>query len=114
MYFKTGDYPIFQGVNRKERNKVVAEAVKANNKWVNVRFILAICVLFIFAISVAKLENTFELPGWTPWVIFPVFGILFYTYLLWEINGAVFDAVKEYTDKPNNQMQPTPNSGAAD
>lgn len=108
MYFRTSDYPIFKGVDKTERNKIVSDAIRAHNKWINARFMLVVAGLFIFLFSFSSLKSIFALPEWTSLLAFPVSGALFYAYLLWEINVAVFEAVSLHTSLANDQAPPTP------
>jgi drug/metabolite transporter (DMT)-like permease len=96
MYFKTGDFPVLQGLNRKEKNERVANAVKRYNKWISMRFYLVIATVFACAYFTPELEQHYFLPTWSEWAIFSLLALLFYAYLLWEINSAVFKAVCLY------------------
>ncbi len=104
MYFKTGNYPELDGLNKKQKNEFVSDAVKLHNKWVSLRFYFVIALLFICSFYVAEIEVALSLPDWTPWVVFPIFGLCFYIYLLWEINGAVLKAVTLHSNQPNKQI----------
>lgn len=114
MYFKTSDYPVFKGVDKTERNKIVSDAIRAHNKWINIRFILVAAGLFIFLFSFSSLRSILALPEWMSLLAFPVSGVLFYAYLLWEINVAVFEAVSLHTSVADDQVPPTPASGLID
>ncbi|MBA6291526.1 hypothetical protein H4J58_00145 [Colwellia sp. MB3u-70] len=104
MYYKTGDYPELEGLNKKQKNEFVSEAVKLHNKWISLRFYFVIALTFACSFLVAEFEVALSLPDWSAWVIFPIFGLCFYIYLLWEINGAVFQAVYQHTNQPNKKI----------
>lgn len=103
MYYKTGDYPELEGLNKKQKNEFVSEAVKLHNKWISLRFYFVIALTFACSFLVEKLEVALSLPDWSAWIIFPIFGLCFYIYLLWEINGAVFQAVTQHANKINKE-----------
>lgn len=102
MYFSARQFPAIKGLSKKEQAKLVKIALRQNDKWIGWRFAIVILILVACAFLISRTE--FALRFWNcDWfaIGFGIgFGFLFYLYLLWEINGAVYEAVSKYTSKP--------------
>jgi hypothetical protein len=97
MYFSTNQYPQFKGKAAQEQRKIIKAAIEAYNKWANLRFWVAVAVIFgsTWLYSLASKE----LPSWYDWTMSLGVGFFFYAYLLFEINGPIYKAVQRYLQK---------------
>jgi hypothetical protein len=48
-----------------------------------------------------QLSQRYSTTGWMDWVVVLACVLVFYAYILWEINGPVFRAVERYLSRPN-------------
>ncbi|HXT95386.1 MAG TPA: hypothetical protein VN853_03750 [Polyangia bacterium] len=97
MYWRSGQYKVLRGYDAKTRNRVLAEALARYGRATNRRFFLAVASWLGVIIAVVTSARAGRTPaGWRLWVIPGVVGVLFYLYLLWEINGPIRAAVERY------------------
>ena len=86
MYFRTRQYPCLSGLPKKKQKRIVMEAIEANCPLATWRFtFFAISVVALPAISDRVFGSTESFDWIGLWVAL-VSGVLFYIYLLWEIN----------------------------
>jgi hypothetical protein len=97
MYWATGQYPSLRGLTKKDRNLLVAAALRKHDKWVGRRFWCILGAFLITAIGLGTFEEALGLPDCFGLAKSVSFGLLFYCYLLWELNGAVYAAVSKFT-----------------
>ena len=97
MYFKTTEYPLLKGMTKKEQNQVVAAALRQHGKWVGRRFYSVLIMVFIGSLLLGIYDTRLELPSWFLPIYAVAIATVFSLYLLWEINGAILDAVSKYT-----------------
>lgn len=88
----------------KERNVLVAAALKKHDRWVARRCSFILAAFLLAAIGVGALDESLPRPDWVDLAALISFGLFFYCYLLWEINGPIPAAVSKFTGE----------SGAAD
>lgn len=94
MYWKSGDYPELIPLPKAERNRIVAAAIKKSGSAISLRFIAAA----LACLSLPLVARTIEgLPTWAGVVAAVLGGLIFYCYLLLEINGPIRRAVKVFT-----------------
>ena len=116
MFFKSGQYPALLGKSKPEQRKLVAAAIRAQDKYANVRFVVIIIVLLSSVPFVSSLVARIGING--AWgILWPVAcGLLFYGYMLWELNGPVLKAVERYlaSAQPTDQADgPAPGGPTA-
>ena len=97
MYLATGQYPSLRELTKKDRNLLVSAALEKHDKWVGRRFSCIVGAFLMTAIGLAAFDETLRLPDWFGFVALVSFGLLFYCYLLWEINGPIYAAVSKFT-----------------
>lgn len=97
MYFKTTEYPLLKGMTKKDQNKVIAAALRQHSRWVGRRFYIILLMIFIGTVLLSLYDTRLGLPAWFLPIYVLGIGLMFYLYLLWEINGAIFEAVSKYT-----------------
>jgi len=98
VYWKTSNYPSLQGLTRKEQQHIVTCAIRKSGKAIGYRFLIATVVLLAVPIVIANFER---IPNWSSYLLVAPAGALFYLYILWEINGPIFKAVKTYQADEN-------------
>ena len=99
MYSNIGQYPSLQGMKKQEQKRLVLAALRERNKWVARRFVLVLFTLFAAAILLGLFGSRFGISNWLEQILLLGGGVFFYLYLLWEINGPVYEAVSRYTNK---------------
>ena len=99
MYFNINQYPAMRGKSKAEQRKIVAAALRAHDRWLNKRLLLASCSLLGLVGGGVQLTQSYFAAGWIEWAIFLIAGLLFYAYVLWEINGPVLRAVGRYASE---------------
>ncbi|HEY4373616.1 MAG TPA: hypothetical protein VGN52_16920 [Burkholderiales bacterium] len=99
MYFRTSQFPLLKHRPRTEQQRIVSEAMKRHARAVGWRFWAALPVIVALALGLAYLGARYRLPQWTTALEAVLVGLIFYGYLLWEINGPVHRAVQAYLAK---------------
>jgi protein-S-isoprenylcysteine O-methyltransferase Ste14 len=97
MYFKTSEYPSLKGMTKKDQNNIIAASLRKHSKWVGRRFYIILLMIFIGTVLLSLNDTRLGLPSWFLPIYVLSLGLMFYLYLLWEINGAIFESVSEYT-----------------
>ncbi len=97
MYFKLGHYPCLKGMAKKEQARLCTAALRKYDRWARLRFWLVVFMLLVSAALVGSLAPGEGLPaGLVAAEAGVAGGILFYGYLLWEINGPIYEAVTKF------------------
>lgn len=97
MYTATGQYPSLRGLTKKEQKLLVAAALRKHDKWPGRRFWCVVGAYWMTAIGLGGFDETLLLPDWFGLAALIFGGLLFYCYLLWEINGPIYAAVSKIT-----------------
>lgn len=84
-------------MSRQEQTHLVAAALRAHNRWVARRFVLAVLLLFLGAVVLGAFGSSLGLTLWWELALLLVCSGLFYAYLIWEVNGPIHRAVVKYT-----------------
>lgn len=96
MYFSISQYPMLQSVSRARQREIVSAASAAYDKWSNKRFWFVVLSLLLASWSTKWLVPPQYLVGFR-WLLIPaICALLFYAYLLWDINGPTLRAVQHY------------------
>jgi hypothetical protein len=102
MYFSTNQYPELRGKTGQEKSKILKGAIDAYARSTILRFWIAVGILLASFWIPADFSSQ-EPSLWHEWIMAAITGLLFYAYLLFEINGPVYTAVRKYLkDRPNN------------
>ena len=97
MYWRSGQYQVLRGRDAKTRNRIVGEALARYGRATNRRFFLACASWIGVIIAVATSSRAAHKPTeWRIWIVPAAVGVVFYLYLLWEINGPIRAAVERY------------------
>ena len=99
MYFRTSQYPALKRRPRAEQRDIVACALRHHSRGVAWRFWAALVLIVVLALGLAWVGVILRLPPWITLAEAVVVGLLFYVYLIWEINGPVHRAVQAYMAK---------------
>ncbi len=99
MYFNINQYPAMRGKSKEEQRKIVATALRKHDRWINKRLLLASCSLLGLVGAGVQLSQKYSAFPRVDWLIFVVAGVLFYAYILWEINGPVRRAVEKHASE---------------
>jgi hypothetical protein len=101
MYWRSGQYEVLRGRAPKDRDRIVRDALTKHGRATSRRFLLFVALWFGGTIASILRTRRFALSDWKLWLLPVVGGVLFYAYLLWEINGPIRRAVeKAVADKP--------------
>ena len=94
MFFSSNQYPSLAHLPVGERKRVVAAATKRQNPWIGRRFFF---VLTVIAIGTGALELAAPpLANAELIACGAAVGVLFYLYMLAEINGPIHKAVEAH------------------
>lgn len=96
MYFAATAYPVFHGHSKKAVRAVVTEALRHYDPWAKWRFYAVLLAVLVVLPLPAYFKDTWQLPEWTIWPVALYSGLVFYVYLLWEINGPMYRAVQKH------------------
>ena len=99
MYFRTSQYPALKHRPRAEQRNIVAAALRGHSRGVAWRFWAALLLILVLALGLAWFSVMLRLPPWVTFAEAVAVGVLFYAYLVWEINGPVHRAVQAYLAK---------------
>ena len=91
MYFGTRSYPWIRALPKSEQKAAMA-AIYQKDRWCKWRFFIVLGVLIGSAILVGRFVDSAGVKGWFPLVV----GAVFFLYLLWEINGPLFQAAEQH------------------
>ena len=101
VYFNITQYPAMKGKAKADQRFIVITALRHHDRWINKRFFAVICgLLGILGLS-THLTQRYLTAVWMDWVLVLACGVVFYAYILWEINGPVFRAVERYLSRQN-------------
>jgi hypothetical protein len=101
VYWRSGQYEVLRGRAPKDRDRIVRDALTKYGRNTSRRFLFVVALWFGATITSILRARRFALTDWKLWLIPVVGGLLFYAYLLWEINGPIRRAVeKVVADKP--------------
>lgn len=103
MYFRAAQYPQLASLRSSERRLVVAAAIREHNTWVGRRLVLAFVAMLITTVGVGFLPASMLVPEWAGTAVAVVDGVLFYLYLLWELNGPILRAVEQHVSSKSVQ-----------
>ena len=95
MYWRSGQYEVLRGRDAKTRNRIVGEALARYGRTSNRRFLL-VGAGSVGVVLTAGSRAGQNLMGWHLWSVLGAVGVVFYLYLLWEINGPIRAAVERY------------------
>lgn len=93
MHFRASHLPPLASLSYVERLRIIAAAVKAHNRWLPFRIAAGFALMLVTVVGVGFLNGVPDDAG--TWVAL-LDGVLFYAYLLWELNGPLERAVASY------------------
>jgi len=99
MYFNINQYPAMRDKSKGEQRNIVGTALRKHDRWLNKRLLFASCCLLGLVGGGVQLTQRYFAPAWVDWLIFVLAGLLFYAYILWEINGPVRRAVEKHVSE---------------
>lgn len=94
MYFGARQYPELRHMTRPQRLRFVASSIRNHGRSIGWRLLLAFVIVVTSSGSVAFLPESLNVPDWGGTAIAVAGGLLFYAYMLWELNGPLLVAVK--------------------
>ena len=94
MYWRSGQYEVLRGRAPRDRDRIVRDALTKYGRPTGRRFLFVVASWFGATITSILRARRFALSDWRLWLIPVVGGLLFYAYLLWEINGPIRRAVE--------------------
>lgn len=96
MYFKPSQYPSLKGMTKPEQIQVIGSALQQYNKWVGRRLILAFLILIVAFLPFPVFDTVRGELSWSTLVGYVLGGVVFWIYILWEINFPVYAAVSKH------------------
>jgi hypothetical protein len=94
MFWKTAEYPEFVLMPKGEQMRIVKLAMRHRAKLVTLRSLGVLVLLFSAALALKLGSDRSHADPVFYWMTSPVFGLLLYAYLIWEINGPLHRAVQ--------------------
>ncbi len=104
MYTKPTQYPEMQGRTSSEQMQLLKISLKSHGKTMQFRFYIALTMVLFSCGIVGLMDGKFNFPSWLTFFAPIILGLIFYIYLIWEINGAVHVAVQN-TIKQNSEKR---------
>lgn len=101
MYFNVDRYPALRGKPKSDQRAIILAALRRHDRWINKRILLVICSVLGLSGAGVQLARRYLAAAWIDWAILLAAGLLFYGYILWEINGPVLRAIKKYVAEMN-------------
>ena len=83
-----------QGRSSSEQKQLLKISLKSHGKTVQFRFYIALTMVLIFGGMMGLMDGILNFPQWVSLFTPIILGVIFYLYLLWEINGAIHVAVQ--------------------
>jgi len=103
VFYSSNQYPSLAHLPVAERKRVVALATKSQNPWIGRRFAVVLAVLalgsVILGFAMPELSNSETL------VLAVVAGLVFYFYMLVEINGPIRRAVETHLSDARSSQE---------
>jgi len=99
MYFRTRDLPGLSNLNYAARKALISEAIIKYGGAKAFRYSVAFSPVFVLSVIVGIVSPLVDTPPWFIWVFSLTIGLLFYVYLLWEINSSTAAAVKKLLEE---------------
>lgn len=96
MYFGASQYPVLAHLSSTDRRRTVAAALRSQNPWVARRLVIAFFLGAVIAGALSWFAPAWHLPDWSASAVALFDGLLFYAYMLWEVNGPIFLAVEKH------------------
>jgi hypothetical protein len=113
VYWRSGQYGILQQYPPKERVGIVRAAAAKHGRGYGARFLLAFATYAAAVLASARYIAPRSVWDWRVWAILVGGGVLFYGYLLWEINGPMRAAVERYLAEEGDRHRRAPGRGRA-
>jgi len=104
MYTKPAQYPEMQGRSSSEKMQLLKISLKSHGKAMQFRFYIALTMVLFFGGIMGLMDGKLNFPPWLTFFSPIILGLIFYLYLLWEINGAIHVAVQN-TIKQNSEKR---------
>jgi hypothetical protein len=95
MYWRSGQYEVLRGRAPRDRDRIVRDALTKYGRATSRRFLLVVACWFGATIAGILRTRRFAFSDWKLWLTPVVGGVVFYAYLLWEINGPIRRAVEK-------------------
>lgn len=96
MYFNVNQYPALRGKSQSARRDIITTALRRYDRWITKRILLVVCSLIGLAGGGVQVAQRYSASAWIDWAILFAAALLFYGYILREINGPVLRAVENY------------------
>jgi len=96
MYFSATQYPALRGQTKPAIRALITEALRRHDRWARWRFYGFMAALLVLVVAHAIYETRWNPAEWSGLAMALVAGLLFYLYMLWEINGPIHAAVMKY------------------
>jgi peptidoglycan/LPS O-acetylase OafA/YrhL len=96
MYFSSTNYPAMRGKDKRAVTALVTAALRQHDRWAKWRFWGVLALLLTLSIGLAAFDEALQLPDWFAVAVALSGGLVFWVYLLWEINGPMHRAVQKY------------------
>lgn len=94
MYTKFTQFPEMQGLSSPEQKYLLKVALNSHGKVVKFRFYIVLAILLFCGGAMGVLDSIINFSQSLSFLIPITLGVIFYIYLLWEINGAIHAAVQ--------------------
>ena len=96
MYWSISDFPSIRSLSPADQRRVVTEAGKKFDSQNRLRFWLALITCFVPLVWLSRTGIWPYHLGESPFGVAVLGGMLFYGFLLWDINGPTRRAVERY------------------
>lgn len=93
-----------QGLSSSEQRQLLKISMKSHGKAMQFRFYTALTMVLFFGGMMGLIDGILNFPQWVSFLTPIILAVIFYLYLLWEINGAIHVAVQNMS-KQNSEKR---------
>ncbi len=97
MYFSIKQSPELKHCSQSEQKRIVGATLATYGNWTLIRGVAMSLSAVSLPVTIASsMSDSGNYPAWLCWLVAASGGLIFYLYLLWEINGPFLLNVKRY------------------
>lgn len=104
MYIKPAQYPEMQGLSSSEQKHLLKISLNSHGKAIQFRFYVVLVTVLLVGGVMGAIDGVLNFSQQVSFCIPIALGVIFYIYLLWEINGAIHAAVQSMV-KQNSEKR---------
>ena len=88
-----------QGRSSSEQKHLLKTALESHGKAMQSRFYIVLATTLLGGGITGAIDGVLNFPQWVSFATPIILGVIFYLYILWEINGSIHVAVKNVVNQ---------------